>query len=388
MRKEREDQLDPAQPSLLVTYGNTTRKVRPLDRELLVLGRAATCDINLVSPEIASIHALILRAAEGWRVRDCGSRLGTRLNGRAIQESQLEDGDVLQIGSFSFHLNLPGKSAHGTSLRPDRGASIETDSGPPPQEKKLGKLQRSRRHLAELALSLRRRCRGFQEQAAAARQAEALVEERHADLSRQREALRNQQDGLEQRAAQLLQLEQELNARLQAVEHELTEFQDRQEQAEGDAQRRQAEVDARIRMIQEREAAIREAEASFAPAAAELEKLRAGLVEKEAELACRAAAMEAATPAASFAPAAAELEKLRADLVEREAEVTRREAARPAAAPVAGTDAVDECARRLARRQEELNRFAAYLRRTQEQLAERERALVHVETQWQGEVSH
>ncbi len=81
-------------------------------------------------------------AAAGW---------DTRLNGKSVQDSTLVDGDVLQIGSFSFHLNLPGKSAHGTSLRPETNV--------PPSDKTLTRLQTLRRHLAELALNLRRRCR-------------------------------------------------------------------------------------------------------------------------------------------------------------------------------------------------------------------------------------
>src|SRR5947207_1751251 len=71
MRKDRDAVPDPSQPSLIVTYGNTTRKVRPLDREVLVLGRAGICDVNLVSPEIANIHCVIVHVQKGWRVRDC-----------------------------------------------------------------------------------------------------------------------------------------------------------------------------------------------------------------------------------------------------------------------------------------------------------------------------
>jgi hypothetical protein len=38
MRKER--LAAAGQPALVVTYGNTTRKHRPLDREVTILGRA------------------------------------------------------------------------------------------------------------------------------------------------------------------------------------------------------------------------------------------------------------------------------------------------------------------------------------------------------------
>lgn len=278
MRKNFEDRLDPAHPSLVVTYGNTTRKVRPLDREMLVLGKAAGCDVKLVSPEVANIHCLIVHGTDGWRVRDCGSRVGTRLNGKSVQEAPLDDGDVLQIGSFSFHLNLPGKSAHGTSLRPDTFSSVD--------DKKVCRLQRSRRNLAERALVLRRRCQELQARANELQRSENLVEERHAELTRQQESLRAQRSELETKAAELLQLEQELNGRFTALQSELADFQDRQEQAEGEMVRRQAEADARLRFIQQREKAVHEAEQGFAIAAAELEQLRVELRKERDEAAC------------------------------------------------------------------------------------------------------
>ena len=78
MRKEREGQFDPTQPALIVTYGNTTRKHRPLNGDLVVIGRSSCCDIGLVSPEVAPIHCVIVKGLEGWRLRDCTGRSGTR----------------------------------------------------------------------------------------------------------------------------------------------------------------------------------------------------------------------------------------------------------------------------------------------------------------------
>src|SRR5262249_61180823 len=108
MRKNREEKFDPSRPALIVTYGNPTRKHRPLDRDLLLLGRSSCCDVGLVSPEVAPIHCVIVRTPDGgWRVRDCTGRSGTRVNGQAVHEEVLNDGDALQIGTFSFQLNLP-----------------------------------------------------------------------------------------------------------------------------------------------------------------------------------------------------------------------------------------------------------------------------------------
>src|SRR5262249_24117962 len=97
------------QPALIVKFGNTTKKHRLLDRDVIVLGRARGCDIGLAAPEISNLHCIISRGQTGFRVRDCGSRAGTHLNGESIQDAPLNDGDVLQIGPFSFEAHIPSQ---------------------------------------------------------------------------------------------------------------------------------------------------------------------------------------------------------------------------------------------------------------------------------------
>src|SRR5262245_26584859 len=97
--KEPEDRLDPNKPALVVLYGATKRKCRPLAAEITVIGRGPGCDIGLVSPEVAPVHCVIMHLSSGWRIRDCSGR-ATRINGRAIEEEQLNNGDVIQIGTF------------------------------------------------------------------------------------------------------------------------------------------------------------------------------------------------------------------------------------------------------------------------------------------------
>ncbi len=60
-----------------------------------------------VAPEISTLHCLLYRTAEGYRVRDCGSRTGTRVNGDVPRPGVLAAGDVLQIGPFSFTVTIP-----------------------------------------------------------------------------------------------------------------------------------------------------------------------------------------------------------------------------------------------------------------------------------------
>jgi pSer/pThr/pTyr-binding forkhead associated (FHA) protein len=145
MTKRAEETYDPSQPALIVTYGNTTRKHRPLDNDVLVIGQNRGCDMGLASPEIAPVHCLIVRGSQGWRIRDCGSRIGTRVNGKAVQEAELCDGDAIQIGPFSFQAHLPA-----TANRSSIPVAVASDSLIP-------RMQRSRRNLAQLALRIRHR---------------------------------------------------------------------------------------------------------------------------------------------------------------------------------------------------------------------------------------
>ena len=152
MRREREEPFDASQPALIVTYGNTTRKHRPLDRDVLVLGRAPSCDVSLVSPEVVPVHCLIHRLGDAWCLRDCsGGRHATRLNGRAIHEEMLHDADVIQIGAFTFEARLP--ASHPT---PAPGSTPVVDDR---ANARVKRLLRSRRNLVLLALRLRERAR-------------------------------------------------------------------------------------------------------------------------------------------------------------------------------------------------------------------------------------
>jgi pSer/pThr/pTyr-binding forkhead associated (FHA) protein len=218
MHQEREAAIKPGQAALIVTYGNTTRRYRPLESDLVILGRAPNCDFSLVSPEVAPIHCILQRRSDGWRIRDCcGGRYATRLNGRPIHEELLHDCDVLQVGTFSFEMRLP--TARPTPIVDDRMAA------------RIKSLQRSRRNLVRLALRLRRR----------ARRANSLPPT-FAELERQAESLRLLQRDYqtlvkeyEARLNQLERVERELCDARVAFEQECVERRIQLEKAEHDA---------------------------------------------------------------------------------------------------------------------------------------------------------
>jgi hypothetical protein len=265
MNRHAEEPIDPNQPALVVTYGVTPHKVRPLRRDLVVIGQGRGCDVGLVSPEIAEAHCVLFRTAKGWRLRDCGSRIGTRLNGKPAHESALYDGDVLQVGTFNFRCHLPG-------------AAPAADGG------RDAHLEQSRRHLARLALALRRRLR---EKGGEAGPASTT------DLDRQMAVLRERLRLYEQRAQQLQQAEREVADERDRLRQETEAVRTRGEQAERALAQRRSAVEADLRRRREqceerfRELERREAEVAGKAAATDPEEAYR-LELRRRELACYA----------------------------------------------------------------------------------------------------
>src|SRR5262249_14950637 len=81
------------QPALLPMFGGMEKNPRFLDREVVTMGRARGSDFCLDGNEVSALHCIIYRAADGFRVRDCGSRTGTRVNGQTTKNSLLANGD-------------------------------------------------------------------------------------------------------------------------------------------------------------------------------------------------------------------------------------------------------------------------------------------------------
>lgn len=90
---------------LVVLSGKQQGKVIQVEKDG-VLGREPTVDYPIDDPTVSRRHAEILRAADGWRIRDLGSANGTELNGaRLIGDRLLREGDVVGLGRSTLVFN-------------------------------------------------------------------------------------------------------------------------------------------------------------------------------------------------------------------------------------------------------------------------------------------
>jgi FHA domain/DUF1707 SHOCT-like domain len=88
------DRLAPPTPSL------EPPEMRPGERR--VLGRGSACDYVIADPTVSMRHAELVRADDGWLIRDLDSRNGTRVNGWLASEQRLRPGDALTLGRTTF----------------------------------------------------------------------------------------------------------------------------------------------------------------------------------------------------------------------------------------------------------------------------------------------
>jgi hypothetical protein len=84
-----------------------------LPRELVLLGttlvgRDPECEISHADPRLSRRHAEFRVTSDGVRLRDLGSRNGTLVNGRRVDEIVLTPGDIVQIAHLTIRFNDAG----------------------------------------------------------------------------------------------------------------------------------------------------------------------------------------------------------------------------------------------------------------------------------------
>jgi|GEM_PF-4317069 len=85
-----------------LVYGSQGRHFK-LTQELVVIGRSEDfAQLAINDKRLSRKHAELTREGGAWKVKDLGSRNGTRVNNRAVLEHVLKDGDEISLGGLTF----------------------------------------------------------------------------------------------------------------------------------------------------------------------------------------------------------------------------------------------------------------------------------------------
>jgi transcriptional regulator with GAF, ATPase, and Fis domain len=89
-------------PRLRVLSGPLKDSTIPLSEGEVTIGREASNGIAVVDPSVSRKHCLLSGQDGRFRVRDLDSRNGTLVNASAIEQQDLQHGDVIAAGDSSF----------------------------------------------------------------------------------------------------------------------------------------------------------------------------------------------------------------------------------------------------------------------------------------------
>ena len=106
---------DPHAVALVLLRPDGEHRRFDLGGEVTTIGRREDCDLRIPLGDVSRRHCTIHRQIPDGdlelRLQDLGSSNGTYVNGRRVQESPLLPGDVIQVGTLKFLVQVAGEPA-------------------------------------------------------------------------------------------------------------------------------------------------------------------------------------------------------------------------------------------------------------------------------------
>jgi len=94
----------------LEIFDATGRRTITVETLPFSIGRGSENQLRLSDVQVSRRHAEVTSHDGGWLIRDCGSRFGTFVNDRQVQEAPFGPGDRVRIGHTEFRL-VEGQSS-------------------------------------------------------------------------------------------------------------------------------------------------------------------------------------------------------------------------------------------------------------------------------------
>ena len=146
----------PAVPTLVPEGAHAGERPMTLNRLFTLIGSAPSARLYLPSKAVSRCHAVVINADTGLFVRDLASRTQVLVNGRPVKEADLREGDVVQIGPFTFRFTHPGAKgpaspAEAATKLPKAGLQADGLDEPLPVEERVVLI--GRREAADVSLT-------------------------------------------------------------------------------------------------------------------------------------------------------------------------------------------------------------------------------------------
>ena len=94
-------------PKLIVKLKNRPLKTYTFTGKQLTIGRLPDNNIVIDNLSVSRKHAVIHAWKSGYHIKDLGSKNHTYLNGREVDSEELNTGDLINIGKYQIHFQIP-----------------------------------------------------------------------------------------------------------------------------------------------------------------------------------------------------------------------------------------------------------------------------------------
>ena len=94
--------------NLVLFKKNGSRKMFPLPSSVTVIGRRHSCDLRIPLTSVSKKHCQLTHNNGVLKIRDLGSRNGTILNNKRIDEAVIQANDSIKIGPLTFLFQIDG----------------------------------------------------------------------------------------------------------------------------------------------------------------------------------------------------------------------------------------------------------------------------------------
>lgn len=127
----------------------SAKRIHELTGETCTVGRATSNTIQIESPGTSREHCRIEKTETGYRVLDCGSRNGTKVNGNKVESHDLRPGDMITVGkhtlTFDPRAEVDDATSFATMTLADgvTGPGLTPEPQAPPEPKKDDKVLRA-----------------------------------------------------------------------------------------------------------------------------------------------------------------------------------------------------------------------------------------------------
>jgi pSer/pThr/pTyr-binding forkhead associated (FHA) protein len=97
--------------NLVLFKKDGSQKTFSVPSNITVIGRRHDSDLCIPLMPVSRRHCQLSYNNEALKIRDLGSRNGTLLNGKRIDEATLKAGDYITVGPLTFLVQLDGQPA-------------------------------------------------------------------------------------------------------------------------------------------------------------------------------------------------------------------------------------------------------------------------------------